>query len=34
VDGINRVVEKRPISAAVHRKVAPELVVRESTRRI
>src|SRR6202046_734395 len=34
VDGINRVVEKRPIAAAIHRKVAPELVVRESTRRI
>jgi LacI family transcriptional regulator len=34
VDGINRVVEKRPVSAAVHRKVPPELVVRESTRRV
>src|SRR5580693_1297473 len=34
VDGINRVVEKRPIAAAIHRKVPPELVVRESTRRI
>jgi len=34
VDGINRVVEKRPIAAAIHRKVAPELVVRESTRRV
>ncbi len=32
VDGINAVVEKREIGAAVHRKVAPELVVRESTR--
>jgi LacI family transcriptional regulator len=30
-EGINAVVEKRPISA-VHRKVAPELAVRESTR--
>src|SRR5262249_37669229 len=30
VDGINSVLEKREI-AAVHRKVAPELVVREST---
>jgi LacI family transcriptional regulator len=34
VDGINRVVEKRPIAAAIHRKVSPELVVRDSTRRI
>jgi LacI family transcriptional regulator len=34
VDGINRVLEKREIAAATHRKVAPELVVRESTRRI
>ncbi len=34
VDGINRVVEKRQIAAAVHRKVPPELVQRESTRRI
>ena len=31
VDGINAVLEKREITAA-HRKVAPELVVRESTR--
>jgi LacI family transcriptional regulator, galactose operon repressor len=31
VDGINAVLEKREIGAA-HRKVAPELVVRESTR--
>jgi LacI family transcriptional regulator len=34
IDGINRVVEKRPIAAAIHRKVSPELVVRDSTRRI
>jgi hypothetical protein len=31
VDGINAVLEKREI-CATHRKVAPELVVRESTR--
>src|SRR3989440_5198224 len=31
VDGINAVQEKRPMSA-IHRKIAPELVVRESTR--
>ena len=31
LEGINAVLEKRPI-AAVHRKVVPELVVRESTR--
>jgi LacI family transcriptional regulator len=31
VDGINAVLEKREV-AAIHRKVAPELVVRESTR--
>ena len=31
VEGINGVLEKREISAA-HRKVAPEVVVRESTR--
>ena len=31
VDGINAVLEKREVGAA-HRKVAPELVVRESTR--
>ena len=31
VDGINAVLEKREISAT-HRKVAPELVARESTR--
>jgi len=31
VDGINAVLEKRPVSA-VHRRVAPELAVRESTR--
>ena len=30
VDGINAVLEKREASA-LHRKVAPELVVREST---
>jgi DNA-binding LacI/PurR family transcriptional regulator len=30
VDGINAVLEKRETSA-MHRKVAPELVVREST---
>ncbi|HEY4905662.1 MAG TPA: LacI family DNA-binding transcriptional regulator [Candidatus Sulfotelmatobacter sp.] len=34
VDGINRVVEKREITAAAHHKVLPELVVRESTRSI
>ena len=33
VDGINAVLEKREI-AATHRKVAPELVVRESTRSV
>jgi LacI family transcriptional regulator len=32
VDGINAVLEKREIGGASHRKVAPELVVRESTR--
>jgi LacI family transcriptional regulator len=32
VDGINAVLEKRDVAVAVHRKVAPELVVRESTR--
>jgi LacI family transcriptional regulator len=32
-DGINAVLEKRDV-AAVHRKVAPELVVRESTRAV
>jgi DNA-binding LacI/PurR family transcriptional regulator len=31
VDGINALLEKREV-AAVHRKMAPELVVRESTR--
>jgi len=31
VDGINAVLEKRE-SSALHRKMAPELVVRESTR--
>jgi DNA-binding LacI/PurR family transcriptional regulator len=31
VDGINGVLEKREINAT-HRKVAPELVARESTR--
>ena len=31
VDGINAVLEKREFSAE-HRKVAPELVIRESTR--
>jgi DNA-binding LacI/PurR family transcriptional regulator len=30
-EGINSVVEKRPVLAS-HRKMAPELVVRESTR--
>ena len=33
VDGINAVLEKRKVSAT-HRKVAPELVVRESTRSV
>jgi DNA-binding LacI/PurR family transcriptional regulator len=33
LDGINAVLEKREIGAT-HRKVAPELVVRESTRRV
>ena len=33
VDGINAVLEKREITAT-HRKVAPELVVRESTRNL
>ena len=33
VDGINSVLEKREV-AAVHRKLAPELVVRESTKSI
>jgi len=33
LDGINAVLEKRGITAT-HRKVAPELVVRESTRRV
>ena len=33
VDGINAMLEKREVSAT-HRKVAPELVVRESTRRL
>jgi LacI family transcriptional regulator len=32
VDGINAVLEKRDATPATHRKVAPELVVRESTR--
>jgi DNA-binding LacI/PurR family transcriptional regulator len=32
MDGINAVVEKREVGA-VHRKVVPELVVRESTGR-
>jgi len=32
-DGINAVLEKREVGA-LHRKVAPELVVRESTRRL
>jgi LacI family transcriptional regulator len=31
IDGINGVLEKREV-AATHRKVTPELVVRESTR--
>lgn len=34
VDGINRVLEKRDPAAASHRKVAPEMVVRESTRAV
>jgi LacI family transcriptional regulator len=33
LEGINAVLEKRE-PAAVHRKVAPELAVRESTRRL
>jgi DNA-binding LacI/PurR family transcriptional regulator len=33
LEGIHSVLEKREV-AAHHRKVAPELVVRESTRRI
>jgi LacI family transcriptional regulator len=33
LDGINGVIEKRKV-AAVHRKVAPELAVRESTRKL
>ncbi|HKN34174.1 MAG TPA: LacI family DNA-binding transcriptional regulator [Terriglobales bacterium] len=33
VDGINSVLEKREV-AALHRKIAPELVVRESTRSV
>ena len=33
VEGINAVLEKREVSA-VHRKMAPELAVRESTRSI
>jgi DNA-binding LacI/PurR family transcriptional regulator len=33
VDGINAMLEKREVGAT-HRKVAPELVVRESTRRL
>jgi len=33
VDGINAVLEKRE-SSAIHRKAAPELVVRESTRSV
>jgi LacI family transcriptional regulator len=33
VEGINAVVEKRAVSA-VHRKMAPELAVRESTRNL
>ena len=33
VEGINAVLEKREFAAA-HRKVAPELVVRESTRSV
>jgi LacI family transcriptional regulator len=33
VDGINAVLEKRDI-LATHKKVAPELVVRESTRNL
>ncbi|MGA8432923.1 MAG: LacI family DNA-binding transcriptional regulator [Candidatus Sulfotelmatobacter sp.] len=34
IDGINRVVEKSEIATAAHRKVPPELVVRESTRHV
>jgi LacI family transcriptional regulator len=33
LDGVNAVLEKRKLSA-VHRKIAPELAVRESTRRL
>jgi DNA-binding LacI/PurR family transcriptional regulator len=33
VEGINSVVEKRDVGA-VHRKLGPELVVRESTRSV
>jgi len=33
MEGINAVLEEREL-AAVHRKLAPELVVRESTRAI
>ncbi|MGB7584558.1 MAG: substrate-binding domain-containing protein, partial [Terriglobales bacterium] len=33
LDGVNAVLEKRQVSA-VHRKIAPELAVRESTRRL
>ena len=33
VDGINAILEKREVSA-VHRKMAPELAVRESTRSV
>jgi DNA-binding LacI/PurR family transcriptional regulator len=31
VDGINSLLEKREVSV-VHRRIAPELVIRESTR--
>ena len=33
LDGVNAVLEKRRVST-VHRKIAPELAVRESTRRL
>jgi DNA-binding LacI/PurR family transcriptional regulator len=34
VDSIRAAVERREGNAVVHRKVAPELVVRESTRQL
>jgi DNA-binding LacI/PurR family transcriptional regulator len=33
IEGINALLEKRRVAAS-HRRVAPELVVRESTRRL